>query len=145
MGIDISMANKENKSTELVKLRAAMYNAVLMRNNTGVAYTPNNRPVFFGLGNEGKKNNNSIRTSDLIGWTTVTITPEMVGKSIAVFTAFEVKKLGFIKKLSYNENTREHGQNMFKNQVLNAGGIADFVTSAVDVDTAYNEFNKRYS
>lgn len=30
-------------------------------------------------------------SSDLIGWTTVKITPEMVGAEIAVFTALEVK------------------------------------------------------
>ncbi len=29
--------------------------------------------------------------SDLIGWTPVKITPDMVGKKIAVFTAIEVK------------------------------------------------------
>jgi hypothetical protein len=137
------VATKENKATEDVKLRAAMYNATLMRNNTGVAYTKDGRPVFFGLGNEGKKSNDSIRTSDLVGWTTITVTPEMVGKQVAVFTAPEVKKLGFIKKLSYNPNTREHGQNIFREQVINAGGIADFVTCADDVDSMYNEFNER--
>lgn len=31
-------------------------------------------------------------SSDLIGWTPVIITPEMVGKKVAVFTAVEVKK-----------------------------------------------------
>jgi hypothetical protein len=29
--------------------------------------------------------------SDLIGWTTIVVTPEMVGKQVAVFTSIEVK------------------------------------------------------
>lgn len=137
------MGKRENTATENVKLRASMYGANLLRNNTGVAYTKDGRPVFFGLGNEGKKGDSDIRTPDLVGWTEVTITPEMVGKKVAVFTAPEVKQLGFIKKLSYNVNTREYGQNIFRQQVINAGGIADFVTCAADVDAMYQDFNQR--
>lgn len=32
-----------------------------------------------------------LGSSDLIGWTTVEITPEMVGQKVAIFTAIEVK------------------------------------------------------
>jgi hypothetical protein len=32
-----------------------------------------------------------VGSSDLIGWESVTITPEMVGKQVAIFTAIEVK------------------------------------------------------
>lgn len=38
--------------------------------------------VKFGLG---------VGTSDLIGWRTRVITTDMVGKSVAIFTAIEVK------------------------------------------------------
>ncbi len=53
----------------------------LFRNNVGV-FKSKNRWIRFGL----------IKgSSDLIGWTRVEITPEMVGKTVAVFTAIECK------------------------------------------------------
>lgn len=51
-------------------------------------------------------------SSDLIGWTTVQITPNMVGKSIAVFTACEVKtgKLKATKEqAAFVRTVNEHG------------------------------------
>lgn len=66
----------------------------LFRNNTGVGwqgdckrlegkiiiYDP--RPLEAGL---------CPGSSDLIGWTPVTITPDLVGKQLAIFTAVEIK------------------------------------------------------
>jgi hypothetical protein len=40
------------------------------------------RPLHAGL---------CVGSSDLIGWTPVIITPEMVGHQVAIFTAIEVK------------------------------------------------------
>ena len=55
---------------------------------------------------------------DLIGWTTIVCTPEMVGKPIAVFTAPEIKtKAGRIRT----------EQRTFVDAVNGAGGIAGFV------------------
>ena len=54
----------------------------LFRNNTGVLRDQHGRPVQFGL---------AKGSADLIGWTTRTITPDMVGQRIAVFTSIEVK------------------------------------------------------
>jgi hypothetical protein len=54
----------------------------LYRNNTGTLRDANGRPVQFGL---------AKGSADLIGWTTRTITPEMVGTTVAVFTSIEVK------------------------------------------------------
>lgn len=56
----------------------------LFRNNTGTLYDRQGRPVTFGL---------AKGSADLIGWTTRTITPDMVGQRIAVFTSIEVKTL----------------------------------------------------
>lgn len=54
-------------------------------------------------------------SSDLIGWTEVEITPEMVGKKVAVFTAIEVK----------NEDGRPtNDQKIFLANVKAAGGFA---------------------
>jgi hypothetical protein len=55
----------------------------LFRNNTGTLPDPRTgRPVQFGL---------ARGSADLIGWRTITITPEMVGQRVAIFTSIEVK------------------------------------------------------
>lgn len=51
---------------------------------------------------------------DLSGWTEIIITPEMVGKKVAVFTAVEVKT----GKLKLSGE-----QNKFKNLIERMGGI----------------------
>lgn len=57
----------------------------LFRNNTGALKDEAGRLVRFGL---------APGSSDLIGWRTVEITEDMVGTSLAVFTAIEVKDRG---------------------------------------------------
>lgn len=52
-------------------------NVRMFRNNVGMI-----NGVQFGL---------CVGSSDLIGFQSVTVTPEMVGQKIAVFTAIEVK------------------------------------------------------
>jgi hypothetical protein len=78
----------------------------IFRNNTGAVVTQDGRLVTFGL---------CKGSSDLIGWTEVEITPEMVGQKLAVFTAVEVKKKG-------KKPTKE--QKQFIKIVSDAGGIA---------------------
>lgn len=55
----------------------------LFRNNVGVLQDRNGQHIRYGVCNPGG--------SDLIGWTKVTVTPEMVGQTLAVFTAVETK------------------------------------------------------
>lgn len=63
------------------------------------------RPLHSGLG-EG--------SSDLIGWTPLKITPDMVGKTVAIFTACEVKtQTGRLKQ----------SQKKFLDVVNAAGGL----------------------
>jgi len=54
-------------------------------------------------------------SGDFIGWTTVTITPEMVGQQIAVFTSIETKTI--------NDSMSNRQRNWFQ-RVREAGGIA---------------------
>ncbi len=63
-------------------------------------------------------------SADLIGWHTVTITPDMVGKQVAVFLAPEVKRPG-----SYA--TKD--QKRFIENVNAAGGIAGIVRCEEDM------------
>ncbi len=54
----------------------------LWRNNVGRLLDQQGRPVTFGL---------CPGSADLVGYSTVTVTPDMVGQTVAVFTAVEVK------------------------------------------------------
>lgn len=143
------MPTPEQIASQNVKLRASQYKCRLLKNNSGVAYTKDSRPVFFGLGNEGNKDDDGkfahqhIRTPDWVGYTEITVTPEMVGKKIAVFTAVDAKKIGFVKKISYPKGTREHGQQKFFDQVIEANGIAGFASCPEHVDEIMQDFNNR--
>jgi hypothetical protein len=87
----------------------------LFRNNCGSLPDPRTgRPVQFGL---------ARGSADLIGWRTITITPDMVGQRLAVFTSIEVKT--------------EHGrirpeQHAWLTAVTGAGGIAGIARSVAD-------------
>lgn len=76
------------------------------------------RPLTSGL---------HVGSSDLIGWTSVEITPDMVGKKVAIFTAIECKSAsGRASKEQLN----------FIEQVQKAGGragIARNETEAVNL------------
>ena len=63
-------------------LAASKAGAKAFRNNTGAVKTPDGRLLRFGL---------CPGSSDIIGWMPVKITPDMVGQTVAVFCAIEVK------------------------------------------------------
>lgn len=98
-------------------------NVRIFRNNVGTGWVgksikkgsliiiENPRPLRAGLC-EG--------SSDLIGWTTVEVTPEMVGKKIAVFTAIEIKT---------SSGSKSDEQVNFITRVREAGGIAGIARS----------------
>ena len=83
----------------------------LWRNNTGALKDANGRLVRYGL---------AKGSSDLIGFTTRTITPDMVGQEVAIFTAIEVKDRG----RATSEQLR------FLEVVRAAGGLAGIARSA---------------
>ena len=57
-----------------------------------------------------------LKGGDRIGWTEVIITPDMVGKKIAVFTNIEIKGPG---------DTLKPGQKKFHNMILSHYGISE--------------------
>ena len=79
--------------------------ARLWRNNTGALKDARGQLVRYGL---------CPGSSDLIGFRTITITPDMVGQRVAVFAAVEVKDRG--------RPTEQ--QQAFINLVQGAGGLA---------------------
>jgi hypothetical protein len=96
-----------------IRLALSQAGSVMHRNNCGAYKDPKTgRFIQYGVGNPGG--------SDLIGWTPMVITPDMVGRKVAVFTACEVK--------TANGRPTEHQVN-FIAQVLKAGGMAGIARS----------------
>jgi hypothetical protein len=86
-------------------IRCSRGSARLFRNNCGQFKDKAGNWIRYGVGNPGG--------SDLLGWQQIKITPDDVGRVIAQFLAFEVKRPGF------NE-TKE--QKRFGEMVTKAGG-----------------------
>ena len=113
---------------EMNRLRAIMIGLSspgvrLFRNNCGALKDADGRLIRYGVANPGG--------SDLIGWKSVTVTPEMVGQKLAVFLAIEVK----------GERTRVTDQQRnFIERVRLDGGLAG-VARSVDDALAITEPN----
>lgn len=86
--------------------------------------------VRYGLGNESKAINAAIKSADLIGWKTITITPDMVGKQVAVFLSVECKREGW---QSSPNDEHEQAQQRWADVVNAAGGEARIVSDADQV------------
>lgn len=118
----------ESNILKLVQLALSKLGSVTtFRNNTAqawvgvpIARTANTitlkdyRPLHAGL---------TKGSSDLIGWTEMVITPDMVGRKVAVFTAIEVKSAS-------GRATTE--QINFIQRVRDADGIAGIARSPQD-------------
>ena len=92
----------------------------VFRNNVGKLPDPRTgRWVEFGVG--------GIGAADLLGWRTVTVTPEMVGQRIAQFVSLEVK--------TPTGRVRPEQEN-WRRVVEEAGGVAAVVRSVEDAQRA---------
>ena len=91
--------------------------ARIFRNQVGSLPDPRTgRLVTFGL---------ARGSADLIGWRTITITPEMVGQRVAIFTSIEVKTItGHLTP----------AQQAWMGTVRTAGGIAGVARSVRDAE-----------
>ena len=110
------MANVETKIQQQIRLGLGTRPDLrLFRNQVGQLPDPRTgRPVQFGL---------AKGSADLVGWKTVTVTPDMLGQQIAVFTSIEVK----------TPNGRLSGpQRNWLHTVQTAGGIAGVARSPED-------------
>lgn len=106
----------EQQIQQQIRLQCSRGPVRLHRNNTGTLLDRNGRPVQFGL---------AKGSADLIGWTTRTITPEMVGSTVAVFTSIEVKApTGRLRP----------EQQQWLDAVQAAGGIAGVARSVSDAE-----------
>ena len=107
----------EQQIQQEIRIACGTGNTRLFRNNTGTLRDQNGRPVSFGL---------ARGSADLIGWRTVTITPDMVGQQVAVFTSIEVKTA---------TGRLRPEQQQWLDAVQAAGGIAGVARSVEDAAT----------
>ncbi len=101
----------------------------LFRNNRGACYDQTGRLIRYGLANESKAVDKVLKSSDLIGITKMIITPEDVGRTVAVFTSFEVKR----ENWQYKGTDREEAQRAWIRLIRGQGGIARFITDIEEV------------
>ncbi len=100
---------RETVLQQNIRLGISAPNVRIFRNNVGMI-----NGVQFGL---------CVGSSDLIGFQSVTVTPEMVGQKVAIFTALEVKTTkGRVSEVQQN----------FIDVVNRFGGIAGVVRSIDD-------------
>ncbi len=119
------MAKEESDILNRWRLKWARW-AILFRNNVGTAlagrevrrYTENGKEyvvlespyrIAFGL---------MKGSGDFIGWRSVTVTPEMVGKKVAIFTSIEGKTA---------DGRVSDDQRIWTMNVRMAGGIANVI------------------
>jgi hypothetical protein len=113
-------SSREDKVSAEIDLALSHGDVRLWRNNVGVLIDRTGRPVAYGLGSKGSKALEG--TSDKIGLRSVTITPEMVGRRVALFVAIEEKDLA----------KATPAQLRFIAQVQKAGGLAGVAHSVAE-------------
>jgi hypothetical protein len=106
----------EQQIQQQIRLACSRGPVRLFRNNTGTLRDQHGRPVQFGL---------AKGSADLIGWSTRTITPDMVGQQVAVFTSVEVKTA---------TGRLRPEQRVWLDAVQSACGIAGVVRSVDDAN-----------
>lgn len=114
-----------------LQVAASRIGARLFRNHVGVAKHEDAdgtvRVVRTGL---------CPGSSDLIGWTPVVVTPEMVGRTVAVFTALEGKRPDPAPGARTRRRRRgarlSEGQGGFLRAVEAAGGVAGVFRSVAE-------------
>lgn len=116
--------------------RRALGRATLFRTNSGKAWlsgggparklmdgsmvVPSARPVALGLATP--QGDTVPGLSDLTGYVEITITPDMIGRTVPVFTVIETKESG--------GGQRRAAQKDFIAQIQSVGGIAGFASDA---------------
>lgn len=123
------------------RLKIAKTGAMAWRNNVGATptkiptfcpkcghqYQIKQTPIRYGLANDSQKLNAQIKSSDLILAIPRTVTPAMVGTTIAQFGAVECKRPGW----TYRGTEAEIAQLAWLQLIVKVGGYASFSTGEV--------------
>jgi len=115
----------ESRQQSLIRIEAAKKDILLFRNNVGAFKTDAGGWVRYGLANESDKMNARIKSSDLIGIERKTVTPQMVGSIVGIFTARECKKEGWVLRPG---DAHAGAQKTFIDLINSYGGNAAFAS-----------------
>ena len=108
-----------------IRLLSAQHGTPLLRNNSGASLNERGQMVRYGLGNDSEKLNKHFKSSDLIGIWPIVVTPDMVGRTLGLFFAVEVKAPGWKFR---DSDKRAVAQQNFGEWVRRHGGIFTFAT-----------------
>lgn len=111
---------KESNLVEQLLKRAGQLGMKLWRNQVGTYKLADGRYISSGL---------CVGSSDLIGYIPVVITPEMLGKTIAVFVAVEAKS---------PTGRASQRQLDFINHIVESGGVAVIATAPEAIDQMHS-------
>ena len=134
-----AVANKSETDIQgEIMIAASRMGARLLRNQVSLAFASNRHKVlragenYRATGGEALLfDHRKVSTGlgkgspDLIGWTPITITPDMVGKTLAVFTGVEAKRPG--------QKPRPEQQKWI-DLIIGQGGISGVATSPEDLE-----------
>lgn len=133
----LAMTSRSEAYTQsMVRLAAPAMGITTWRNNVGAAKTDTGSFIRFGLANDSKQLNESIKSGDLIGWQTIVIGPEHVGQRFARFVSIECKEVGWEfgrAARGTEQGDREWAQHRWAEMVRAAGGVAFFSTGGLPV------------
>ena len=115
---------KEKVILEEIMLSFSRLGARLFRNNVGMLEDKRGQKIRYGL---------CTGSSDLIGWKSMIVTPEMVGQKVAIFLAVEVKA---------GRTATTEAQIAFVEAVAGAGGIAMVVHDAETAESLLKGVHK---
>jgi len=127
--------NTEKQIYQKIRIQSVKHKCILFPNPNGNAYT--GKPTTVSPAEITLQNYRRIKfglikgASDLIGLTEKVITKDMVGSTVAIFTAIEVKKEGWTVP---KNNKHYEEQKNFIDQVVSRGGIAGFSSSVEEFE-----------
>lgn len=114
-----------------VRSEASKKGIYLWRNNVGAGkLAEGSRFIRFGLGNDSAQLNAALKSADLIGCRALTITPALVGRTVAQFVSREIKHGDW----KFSGSLEECAQVQWANLVNGQGGDAKIVTGLGSFD-----------
>lgn len=114
----------EAYQASLIRLEAPKHQVWLTRNNVGALQDRTGRPVRYGLANESSKQNEVIKSGDLIGIHSFEIRQHHVGQTFGQFVSVETKE----KNWQYSGTPHELAQKNWLDFVVSKGGAAVFAS-----------------
>lgn len=119
-------AKSEADVVDVARLEASRAGWRLFRNNVGAATDAAGNFIRYGLCNESKRQNEAIKSSDLIGIRPIVVHFGMVGQTVGQFVAVECKRPGWTPA---KNDKREAAQAKFQAMITAKGGHAFFTST----------------